>query len=122
VEFYNLERPFPQPPPISGEHNSFLADLGISSQVARIFADNLRTYLAHPSYQAVLDIFMVPGIETNPRVAQYQAAAEEFDRSWFIKRMVFWGLRIGKINTEITKGVKALLDGQPYNHNAPLEM
>ncbi len=122
VEFYNLTRPFPHPPPVSGKHNPLLADLGISAPVAQLFSVNLRAYLANPSYQAVLDIFTPAGIETNPRVAQYQDAACEFDRSRLFKRLVFWGLRVGHINSEILRGVRSIWGGQADTRMEPLEM
>jgi hypothetical protein len=113
VEFYTLQRPFKTPPPISGEHNPVLFDVGIPAETAHIFAHNLAAYLAHPSYRAVLAIFMVPGIQTNPRVAQYQAAAQRFERAWFLKRLVFWGLQTSHIHSKIILGVKTIMAQEP---------
>jgi hypothetical protein len=115
LEFYNLRKPFSVPPTLSAESNPILSEQGIPTRISDLFADNLVAYLSNPSYQAVLAVFMVPGIETNPRVAKYQAAAQRFERSWLLQRLVYWGLTAARINSEIATGVRTLLSSAPFS-------
>ncbi len=95
---------------LSGTYNKFLAKIGLEEVDCTKFAAFIRSYLASPtSAGRIAALTRLSGMEDDPRIEKYVSAAERFQRNGLFRTMLFWGIRAGKINTQLTSRTSAKL-------------
>ncbi len=107
LEFFNIVRVKPVGKPLSGTYNVALREMGISGEQATKFAREINRYITAPSFTALLALYQNLGLANHGRIDNYRIAAQQFQRKWFQKNLIFIGLHAGRINQEITSWVKS---------------
>lgn len=106
LDLYYLDRP-PTGLSLSGTHNAFLSELGVSRSVTEQFARCMRSYLAPASPANLAALLRSMGLETDRRVERYVAAARSFQQSRALKNALFLGIRANRIGDRIVRRVAA---------------
>ena len=109
LELFNIEREKPIRKSLSGRYNPILNELGISEKQVAIFAQEINQYITSPSFAALITLFQNLGLTSDGRTEKYRAAGLRFQRKWFQRNLIFFGLQAGKANKEIISKVKSLL-------------
>jgi hypothetical protein len=96
-------------PTISSAHNEVLSNLGISRELSEKFSKSISRYATHSSPESRLsELFELLGLENDSRIEKYRNAAISFQKNWFLKNGLFFGIKTGKIGEQIVSSVVML--------------
>jgi hypothetical protein len=104
LELYCLERRRVQCS-LSGTHNEVLDELGLSEPVSARYAQFVGQYVTPSSASRLADLAHLLGLENDARVEAYLDAAESLQRNRLLKRVLFRGIRAGRIDEQIVSRV-----------------
>jgi hypothetical protein len=96
--------------PISGTYNQVLRHLGLSEAVCAGFARGIQQYTAStPADSRISALLGFMGLEDDPRIERYTAAARGFQNNPVLRKFLFMGIRAGRISDEIIAMVASSL-------------
>jgi hypothetical protein len=105
LEFFYYENESVNPD-ISGSHNEFLENLGITKTLSEKFSKSITQYSETSSSEArLLNSIRLMGLENDSRVEKYIAAARSFQKNQLLKNSMFFGIKTGKISEQIVSTV-----------------
>lgn len=90
---------------ISGRYNPMLEALGITTDQSQDYCRLVGEYLAKPSFEAAIGLIQNLGKINNQRIDRYLASAKHFQANRVLKGLMFLGIRIGKIHTQLVEAV-----------------
>jgi hypothetical protein len=119
LEFFYIEREVVNPE-IAGTCNDVLCELGLNEDNCTKFARFMNHYTSLSSLDArVAGLTQLLGLENDPRIEKYAAAAKNFEARWLLKNVLFLGIRLGKVNTVLVSQVSAKLKAIPELEATP---
>ena len=96
---------------IRGGNNEVLADIGLQAADCERFSEFIEQYMQSKTMDArIQGLVQLLGLENDSRIERYLSAAKRFQKHWLMKRIMFIGIRSGKISEEITFRVSSLLN------------
>jgi len=110
LEFFNILRVKTPKKAFSGKGNAFLRKLGVDDNPAALFAEDVSRYVSDPTLRSTVAFYQTLGFVRKDSLKKYRDAAMAFQRNWFHKNLVLFGLQVGKVNTEITADVRTIYD------------
>ena len=108
LEFFNILRVKTPKKPFSGNGNAFLRTLGVDDTPAVRFGEDVSRYVSDPTLRSTVALYQSLGFARKDALKKYRDAAMAFQRNWFQKNLVLFGLQVGKVNTEISADVRAI--------------
>jgi hypothetical protein len=94
---------------VAGTHNEVFSELGLSEAQSARLALSIREYATSPYLEArITNLSRLLGLENDPRIDKYLAAAKQLQRNWLLRSGLFFGIRTGKISEQIVARVAAL--------------
>ncbi len=111
LEFFNILRVKTPGIPLSGVNNTFLKTLGISDQEAVHFSGEANRYVTTPSLKSTVALYQGLGFTKNDLLEKYRMAATSFQKNWFQKNLILFGMQVGKVNEDIASSVKEMFLG-----------
>jgi hypothetical protein len=105
---------------ISGRHNDLLRALGVGATDAARLAEFVDRYQDPVPLDArIAELTQLLGLDEDPRIEKYAAAARKFEEQWLLKSALFLGIRVGSINATLVSQVSAKLQAIPAFEAAP---
>ena len=87
---------------ISGSHNEFLQDLGLSSDLSDRFSQAIGRYTALKSMHAGFsELLQLLGLNGDPRVNSYVNSAQSYQKSWLKKNILFLSIKAAGIHHSV---------------------
>ena len=122
LELYQIETS-PPLPPITGDHNEILDELGITPEQSRLCSEVFYEYTCSPSFDTAFTAFQRLGIIQDARIEKYVRAARSIQNRPLIKKLLFVGIRNSHIVQKsldfVTRSRKMqALAGQPVREPA----
>jgi len=108
LEFFNIILVKTARKPLSRTYNVALSKMGINEEQAAKFAKEINQYVTAPSLISILTLYQNLGLANNGRMEKYRIAVQQIKKKWFQKNLLFFALRVGKINQEVTSSVKSV--------------
>jgi hypothetical protein len=94
---------------LSGSHNEVLSELGLSETQSAKLSQSISQYATSSSFESrITDLSRLLGLEKDSRIEKYMAAAKSFQKNWFLKAGLFFGIRTSKISEQIVSMVASL--------------
>ena len=93
---------------LSGTHNEVLTELGVNKAASARLASSIGQYVMAGEAR-LAELFRLLGPKDSSHLEKYIKAATSFQRNWFLKNALFFGIRQGRIIDKIVSRATALL-------------
>jgi hypothetical protein len=94
---------------LSGSHNAVLSELGLNETQSTKLSQSISQYAMSSSFESrITELARLLGLENDSRIDKYMTAAKQFQKNWFLRNGLFFGIRTGKISEQLVSRVTSL--------------